>query len=104
MKGTTLARKARELGWTVTTQGGGKRIHISQEQRTHERGVTDFDHVGCGYTVHIHITCDDDGNVLKVIETKTERVHDHDSRDGLAPDAAWFALSCIESGALTIQH
>lgn len=92
MKGSTLARKARELGWTVSTANSGRVIWIRQ---IHGSSAADKS----SYAHHIHIYCDDNGDVFNVVESKTEQVH----RDSPL-DASGFALNCIESGSLTIQH
>lgn len=90
MKGSTLARKARELGWTVSTRDNGRVIWIRQ---VHGSGAPE----ASGYAHHIHVYCDGDGDVLSVTESITERAQRDDY------DVAGFALGRIEDGARTIR-
>lgn len=92
MKGSTIARKARQQGWTVSTRDGGRTIWIRREHREHPvlTNVSQ-DHIGCGTAVHIHIYCDDSGDVLRVTQSTTTVVHGHHA------DAAAFALDAIET-------
>lgn len=92
MKGSTLARKARELGWTVSTSEHGRVIWIRQ--------TNGIGNDATGYAHHIHVYCDNNGDVLSVTDFVAERA----CRTNPAYDVAGFALNRIEDGSITIKH